>query len=627
MSQRIPEEIVREVLLRSDVADVVGEHVLLKKTGENYKGLCPFHDEKTPSFTVNPGKGFFYCFGCQAKGNAAGFLMQHASVSFPEAIQMLASRYGVPIPKTGDTHLSDRHKPLYDLLRSAATFFRDTLQCDAVGEPGRTFCRQRGISEDLADRFELGFAPPAWSALRQAMVRQGFREELLVQGGLLIERREPQYRLYDRFRGRIVFPIHDRTGRPVAFGARALAEGGDHDGPKYLNSPETPVFHKGRTLYGLHLSRQAMRQSQQAIIVEGYTDVLACHRQGVANVVGTLGTALTDRHVTLLRTVVKEAVLVFDGDDAGAKAAERSVGLFLEGGIRVRIATLAASEDPDSFLRSHTGEEFLGCVRNAQTFPAFLMERARKAHELQTPSGRGDFVERLAPLLRKVDNEVERWGHLVFMAEKLGVPLRSLERQIFPQAGGRRRQADKRQNEMLPTRKSIRQYPEEYDLVRLLYHRPELLAKVDSQTTSGDFMDAELGSLYALFLQLAPHGGEEHWFHRLNGKATDRQVELMFRMAMEPPPPAAAGDLQVMKDYYERMRQRRRGFWLGQVARQLRNEHDESERRRLLEATDQLAKKRLHSALSGRGSLGGTNGHQPVGIANAGGGPIGNGQE
>jgi len=310
VSQRIPEEIVQEVLLRADVADVVGEHVLLRKTGENYKGLCPFHDEKTPSFTVSPGKGFFYCFGCQAKGNAAGFLMQHASVSFPEAIQMLASRYGVSIPKTGDTHISDRHKPLYDLLRSAATFFRDTLRRDATGEPGRTFCRQRGISGDLADRFELGFAPPAWSALRQAMVRQGFPEELLVQGGLLIERREPQHRLYDRFRGRIVFPIHDRTGRPVAFGARALAESGDHDGPKYLNSPETPIFHKAQTLYGLHLSRHAMRQSQQAIIVEGYTDVLACHRHGVANVVGTLGTALTDRHVAQLRTVVKEAVLV-----------------------------------------------------------------------------------------------------------------------------------------------------------------------------------------------------------------------------------------------------------------------------------------------------------------------------
>ena len=597
MSQRIPEEIVQEVLLRADVADVVGEHVLLKKTGENYKGLCPFHDEKTPSFTVSPGKGFFYCFGCQAKGNAAGFLMQQASVTFPEAIQMLASRYGVHIPKTGDTRNSDRHKPLYDVLRAATTFFRDTLRRDSAGEAGRAFCRQRGISSDLAARFELGFAPQAWSALRQTMVHQGFAEELLVQGGLLIERHEPQHRVYDRFRSRIVFPIHDRAGRPVAFGARALAEDTDHDGPKYLNSPETPIFRKGQTLYGLHLSRQAMRQAEQVIIVEGYTDVLACHQQGVANVVGTLGTALTDGHVAQLRTAVKEAVLVFDGDDAGGKAAERSIALFLGAGIRVRIATLPQLEDPDSFLRSHTSEQFLGCVRSAQTFPAFLLGRAQKNLELQTPAGRADFVERMAPLLRKVDNEVERWGHLVFMAEKLAVPPRSLERQLFPQSGSHRTPARKRQGEPLPARMETKRFPEEYDLVHLLYHRPELLTKVDSQTTSADFMDADLGGLYSLLLQLAPHDGEEHWFHRLNGKATDRQVELMSRMAMEPPPPASGGDVQAMKDYFERMRQRRRGFRLGQVARQLKNEHDESEQRRLLEATDQLAKKRQPATL------------------------------
>ena len=607
MGQRIPEEIVQEVLLRADVADVVGEHVLLKKMGENYKGLCPFHDEKTPSFTVSPGKGFFYCFGCQAKGNAAGFLMQHASVSFPEAIKMLASRYGVPIPETGDTRGSDRHDPLYDVVRAATTFFRDTLRREPAGEPGRVFCRERGISSDLADHFELGFAPQAWSALKQAMMQRGFGEELLVQGGLQIERHEPEHRVYDRFRGRIVFPIHDRTGRPVAFGARAVVEGDDQNGPKYLNSPETPIFRKGQTLYGLHLARRAMRQSEQAIIVEGYTDVLACHRQGVSNVVGTLGTALTDRHVAQLRTVTKEAVLVFDGDDAGVKAAKRGIGLFLDAGVRVRVATLPASEDPDSFLRSHSSEEFLECVRNAQTFPAYLLDRAQKDNELRTPGGRGDFVELIAPLLRKVDNEVERWGHWTFVANKLAVPVQSLERQLFPQVESDRRPPRRRQGKPLPVRVAAKRFPEEYDLVCLLYHRPDLLTQVDTQMTSDDFMDEELGSLYALFLQLAPYGGQEHWFRGLNGKATDRQVELLSRMAMEPPPPATEGDVQALNDYFRRMRQRRRGFWLGQVAQQLRNEPDKSEERRLLEATNQLAKIRQPSALSGYGWRGGFN--------------------
>lgn len=597
MSQRIPEEIVQEVLLRTDVADVVGEHVLLKKTGENYRGLCPFHDEKTPSFTVSPGKGFFYCFGCQAKGNAAGFLMQQASVTFPEAIEMLASRYGVQIPKTGDTQRSDKNKPLYDVLRAATTFFRDTLRRDPAGDAGRTFCRQRGISSDLATQFELGFAPQGWSSLRQAMLDQGFAEALLVQGGLVIERQETQRRVYDRFRNRIVFPIHDRAGRPVAFGARALEGGTDQHGPKYLNSPETPVFHKGQTLYGLHLSRPAMRQSEQVIVVEGYTDVLACHRQGVTNVVGTLGTALTDRHVAQLKTAVKEAVLVFDGDDAGGKAAERSIGLFLDAGIRVRIATLPDLEDPDSFLRSHTKEEFLGCVENAPAFPAFLLGRAQKNLELQTPGGRGDFVERIAPLLRKVDNRVERWGHVVFMADKLAVPSDSLERQLFPQTDSHGRKAGKRLTEPPPVRRDTRRFPEEYDLVHLLCHRPELLTKVDSQTTSAEFMDADLGGLYSLLLQLDPNGVEGHWFHRLNAQATDRQEELLSRMAMEPLPPSSGGDVRAMKDYFERMRKRRRKIRLEQVTQQLRIEHDESELRRLLEATDQLAKDRESAAL------------------------------
>ena len=609
MSQRIPEDIVQEVLLRADVVDVVGEHVLLRKTGENYKGLCPFHDEKTPSFTVSPGKGFFYCFGCQAKGNAAGFLMQQASVTFPEAIRMLASRYGVRVPETGDTRDSDRHKPLYDLLRAAAAFFHDTLHRDSAGEAGRAFCRQRGITSDLVARFELGFAPQAWSALRQALVQQGFSDELLVQGGLLIERQQPQHRVYDRFRGRFIFPIHDRTGRPVAFGARALTESTNQDGPKYLNSPETPIFRKGHTLYGLHVSRQAMRQAEQVIVVEGYTDVLACHRQGVTNVVGTLGTALTERHVAQLRTAAREAVLVFDGDDAGSKAAERSIGLFLDAGIRVRIATLPAPEDPDSFLSSHTSDEFLGCVRGAQTFPAFLVGRAQKNLELQTPAGRGDFVDRIAPLLRKVDNKVERWGHVVFMADKLAVPPESLERQLFPHAGGHGRPARRRQAEPLPlpARMGNRQFPEEHDLVCLLYHRPELLTKVDPQQTVAEFMDADLGGLYSLLLQLAPNGVDEHWFHRLNGKATDRQVELLSRMAMEPLPPASEGDVLAMKDYFERMRQRRREFALGQVAQKLRIEQDESEQRRLLEATNQLAKKRQPAALLSHGLSGGAN--------------------
>ena len=597
MSQRIPEEIVQEVLLRADITDVVGDYVLLKKAGENYKGLCPFHNERTPSFTVSPAKGFFYCFGCQAKGNAVGFLMQQASLTFPDAIQMLASRYGVHIPEMRTAQKPDKHKPLYDLLRAAATFFHDGLRRDPVAEAGRAFCRQRQISSDLAARFELGYAPQAWEALRQTMLQQGFAEELLIEGGLVVARHEPQRRVYDRFRNRIVFPIHDGLGRPVAFGARALDESADGNAPKYLNSPETPIFHKGQTLYGLHLARQAIRQHEQVIVVEGYTDVLACHRQGVTHVVGTLGTALTDRHVRQLRGAVKEAVLVFDSDEAGGKAAERSIALFLDAGVRVRIATLPTSEDPDSFLRNHTGEEFLDCVKNAMTFPAYLVARAQHGFDLQTPAGRGDFVERIAPLLRKLDNEVERWGHLVFLAEKLGVPPQDLKRQLFARASGRPSPASQRQANPLPSRSVTRRFPEEYDLVHLLYHRPELLSKVDSHIAPTDFMDADLGSVYSLLLQFAPHGEDERWSQRLHDEASDKQDVLLTQIAVQSLPPASTGDAQVMRDCLEKMRQRRYKLQLRQVKQRLESESNEAERQRLLEQATLLAKERQPAIL------------------------------
>lgn len=590
MSQRIPEEIVQEILLRADIAEVVGDYVLLKKAGENYKGLCPFHNEKTPSFTVSPAKGFFYCFGCQAKGNAVGFLMQQASMTFLEAIQMLASRYGVHIPEAR-AEKPDKHKPLYDLLRAATTFFHDGLRRDPAAEAGRAFCRQRQISSDLAARFELGYAPPTWDALKQSMLQQGFAEEVLIQGGLVVAR-EPQRRAYDRFRHRIVFPIHDRLGRPVAFGARALDESVDGNVPKYLNSPETPIFHKGQTLYGLHLARQEMRRHEQVVIVEGYTDVLACHRQGVTNVVGTLGTALTDRHVRQLRGVVKEAVLVFDSDDAGGKAAERSIGLFLDAGVRVRIATLPASEDPDSFLRNHTGKEFLACVKNAMAFPDYLVDRAQHDFDLQTPAGRGDFVEHIAPLLRKVDNEVERWGYLTSLAEKIRVPLQNLERQLFARTSGRHSPTPQQRTASLPPHPAQKRFPpEEYDLVHLLYHRPELLSKVNSHLAPTDFMDAELGGVYALLLQFALHGEDERWSRKLHDEGGDKQ-DVLAQVALQSLPPASTDYTRVMQDCLARMRQRRYELQLQQVKQRLESEGDETERQRLLEEVTLLAKQR-----------------------------------
>src|SRR5262245_55631619 len=283
----------------------------------------------------------------------------------------------------------------------------------------------------MAVRFGLGYAPAAWDALGQAMHKQGFSQELLVQSGLAVVR-ESQRGVYDRFRHRLMFPIHDRLGRPIAFGGRALESSEALPAPKYLNSPETPIFHKGRLLYGLALAKTAMRQREQALIVEGYTDVIACHRQGVTHAVGTLGTALTEHHVGLLKGIVKEVVLVFDGDAAGGAATERSIELFLDAGMRVRVVTLPEGEDPDSFLRQHTGEEFLRHVDEAVSFIDYLLTRAARFADLRSPAGRADCVDRLSPLLRKIENQVERWGYVALVAERLGVPPDVLKQELAP---------------------------------------------------------------------------------------------------------------------------------------------------------------------------------------------------
>src|SRR5215813_5384417 len=487
VSQLIPEEVVQEVLLRTDIVDVIGDYVQLKRTGANAKGLCPFHQEKTPSFTVSPAKGLFYCFGCHASGNVFRFLMQHEHMTFPEAVRFLAARSGVRLPEASPQQRQQESPDglrgqLYALHQAAATFFHGCLLRDPAAQPARLACRQRHITHEMAERFGLGYAPAAWDALGQAMHKQGFSQELLVQSGLSVVR-ESQHGAYDRFRHRLMFPIHDRLGRPIAFGGRALESSEALHVPKYLNSPETPIFHKGRLLYGLALAKAALRQREQALIVEGYTDVIACHRQGVTHAVGTLGTALTEHHIGLLKNIVKEVVLVFDADTTGGAATERSMGLFLDVGMRVRVVTLPEGEDPDSFLRQHTGEEFLRYVDEAVSFVDYLLTRAARFADLRSPAGRADCVDRLSPLLRKIENQVERWGYVALVAERLDVPPEVLQRQMYPHQTPRApapSQAPARfRRPPSPTPVSP-----EYALLQMLCHNRRLLEQVQRQVSS-----------------------------------------------------------------------------------------------------------------------------------------------
>lgn len=587
MGQRIPEATIQEVLARADIVDVIGDYVLLKQSGTNYKGLCPFHNEKTPSFTVSPAKGLFYCFGCHASGNVVRFLMQYESFAFPEALQWLASRYGISIAYESPSSAPAPLNPLYALHRAAVQFFHHYLRRDPGAQAARAYCRQRLISSDLAAQFDIGYAPDAWDVCYRAMRSQGFSTELLLQSGLIVTR---EARTYDRFRHRIIFAIHDRLGRPIAFGGRTL--GGEASIPKYLNSPETPLFHKGHHLYGLHLAKQAIRQREQAIIVEGYTDVLACHRQGIHHAVGTLGTALTEHHAGLLKGHAREVVLVFDSDAAGGMAAERGIGLLLEAGLRVRVAELPEGEDPDSFLSGFSGKEFLQHVNQAMSFLEYLLLRTGRTMDLRTPAGQADCVTRIAPLLRKIDNHVERWGYIAMMAEKTGVPPAVLERELFPRTPGRHGESPSPPTRRIPPRHSIARAPaEEYALIHLLYHDRRWIATVQQQVQTEHFQDMVLGALYQLLLQVAP--GEEDdtaWQQQLLATATSEQERLLMKMAVEPLLSDEQERFHDVQRYLAKMRQRSFKTRLHRIKEQLARVHDETEQQRLLQEFDRLGK-------------------------------------
>ena len=401
MAGRIPDEFIDEVLQRTDIVAVIGERIPLRRSGGSYKARCPFHDERTPSFSVSPERQTYHCFGCGAHGTAIRFLMEHDRMDFREAVSELADRNGLQMPQgAGDRRPVDEHAPLYQALEAADRFYREALRSHPARQAAVDYLRQRGISGEIAARFGLGFAPPGWDNL----LRQLDDPRPAIRAGLIIEREQ---KAYDRFRDRITFPIHDRRGRVVGFGARVVSDGE----PKYLNSPETPVFHKGREVYGLYQALEAERRPSRLIVVEGYMDVIALAQQGITGAVATLGTATTPEQATLLLRTAEELVLCFDGDSAGRSAALRAVENLLpvlQGDREVRVLLLPEGEDPDELVRREGKEGLEAHLADATPVVEFFLDQAADDCELGTADGRARLLERTAGTLRRIPEGVLR---------------------------------------------------------------------------------------------------------------------------------------------------------------------------------------------------------------------------
>ena len=396
----IPQPFIQELLARADVVEIVGRYVQLKKTGANFSGLCPFHGEKTPSFTVSPSKQFFHCFGCGKNGNAIGFLMEFTGAGFVEAVHDLAQQYGLPVPederspaeRARAAQESEKRATLTDVLERAADAYRQHLKASPHAVD---YLKRRGVSGAVARDFGLGYAPEGWRAL--ASVFPDYADPLLEQSGLVIVGEQDEDKRYDRFRDRIMFPIRDVKGQVIGFGGRVLGD----EKPKYLNSPETPVFHKGRELYGLFEARGALREHGYALVTEGYMDVVALAQLGFANAVATLGTACTPEHVHKLFRFTNSVVFSFDGDAAGRRAAHKALAaaLPLASDVRsVKFLFLPPEHDPDSFIRTEGAEAFRQAVQAAVPLSRFVLDAAAEGCDMETAEGRSHFAANARPL-------------------------------------------------------------------------------------------------------------------------------------------------------------------------------------------------------------------------------------
>lgn len=423
---------VDEIRAKADIVEVISDYLKLELRGKNYLGLCPFHQEKTPSFNVSREKQLYYCFGCGAGGDIFNFLMEIENLPFMEAAKILAGRYGVPIPdktvsptQRAEDELRDQ---LFQIHEWTAKFFYYLLMEHQQGKEALAYFEKRGFTRATIEKFRLGYAPQGWTALFHFLQKKGYEPYQLEKSGLVLpsksDRRESHY---DRFRDRAMFTIFNQRGQPIAFGGRVMLKG---ESPKYLNSPETLIFEKNQNLYGIHLAKERMRQTKQAIIMEGYTDVITAHQHGIENAVASLGTALTENQARLLSRYVEEVYIAYDADTAGQNATMRGLDILKEAGLMVKVITLPDQLDPDDFIRDKGGAAFEEFMSNAVSLVDFKLHQIVQKYDIDNPDGKVKAVEELLPLFLNIDNAIEKDYLETQIVEQLKVSRQALDAEL-----------------------------------------------------------------------------------------------------------------------------------------------------------------------------------------------------
>ena len=525
MSVFIPDEIVEEVRERADIVDLISEYVTLKKSGKNYKGLCPFHHEKTPSFTVSPEKQIFYCFGCGEGGNIFSFLMKKESMTFPEAVRYLAERYGVTIPAKNkkDGFIFSKKEEMFKINLESMRFFHYTLLKDKKGEKARQYLKNRNISIDLIKDFTLGYTPELWDALFLHLKKIGSNLSIAEELGLLIKKKDGTY--YERFRDRIIFPIRNKTGKVIGFGGRALND--EPSIPKYINSPESLIYQKGKNFYGLDKAYNNIREKDSAIVVEGYTDLIALHNIGFLNAVATLGTAITKEQVSLLKKLTSNIITLFDGDEAGIKAAQRAMEVAIEEDVIPLMVLLPAGYDPDQLIRKGEVDKLKEKLDHPVDSLTFFIEKRLKGvsddfplekekaineaiamvQRLKTPLKRGIYISKIA----QIANLNEEWLYQSIKEIDLNKKERTIKH-FF-------------KNKRFPTG--------EEQLLTLVIKEPSFIPRLAKEKILDDFEDPDLQKIGEVIINLYKEKGELATKDLLFSLFSEENKKILARLMVE----------------------------------------------------------------------------------------------
>lgn len=547
----IPERFLDEVIARTDIVDLVSESVRLTKKGSSYWGCCPFHSEKTPSFHVVPDRQIYKCFGCGKGGGAINFVMELENLSFREAVGVLAKRVGMELPEEGGVSADARarREKILEINRQAARVYYQWLYAPE-GAGGLAYLQRRGLSRATLTNFGLGFAPNSWDALIQALGKQGYDKRDLLEAGLAVSNRDG--RIYDRFRNRVMFPIIDVRGSVIGFGGRVM----DDSTPKYLNSSDTPVYHKSRNLFALNVAKKS--KAGRVILTEGYMDTISLHQAGFDSAVASLGTALTEEHGQLLSRYFKEAVIAYDGDGAGVAAAQRAIPILEKAGMKVRVLRVTGAKDPDEFIKAHGRDAFAKLLDRSENQVDYRLAQIQKKYDLSDDQQRVSFLQEAAQLVSTLHSAVEREIYGGHAAQTAGITPEAMAQEVNRALKGRLRKEKKQQerrdlapaSQLQPRARglrydNIRSARAEEGILRLLMLDPSLLNQMEG-LSGREFSSPLLGKAFDLLRQRA-EAGLSTQLAALAEELTGEEMDHLAQVAAQPESVARSG--QAIQDY------------------------------------------------------------------------------